>query len=349
MKRFVFLLLLAASPGCLIHRWSATPDGRLVAGYAGKNVVVADGDLKALETYASPGKPAIVEVSRDGKWVVYNTEDTNELWLIDRAAKTQKRIAANAGEFLYNAWSPDSNRLAFLEKSRKDGALCGLLRIYNVKTGETFTALEECTPACSWTPSGDALFAVQGYVREDDDGAHYGRLVRWTDGEKPAILAHVAEMTFVEALSEEEVLFTSAISSLPAAAAKDPFKELRFGLFRASRAGGTVERLGTAEVGWFALSPDRKRMLVIVIERPADSEELESRLELADAGGKTVRVLKAREAYKNGGPPLPLWLGNGRALVPLDKDKDESRRFEMIDVESGVATDVTETVKGWVK
>jgi hypothetical protein len=350
MMRFAFLLFaLAFTPGCLIHRWSATPDGKILAGYIDQKVVVADGDLKALESYDAPGKPAIVEVSPDGKWVVYNTEDSDVLWLVDRAAKKQKKIAANAGEFIYNAWSPDSNRIAFMEKSRKDGALSGALRIHNVKTGETYTALEECTPACSWTPSGEALFAVQAYGRKDDDGSHFGRLVRWSDGEKPVVLANVAEMTFVEAVSEEEVLFTSAIQSLPAAAVKDPLKELRLGLFRASRTPGTVERMGSEEIAWFSLSPDRKRMLVIVIERVEGDEELQSRLELADASGKTIRVLKDRKSYKNGGPPLPLWLGNTRALVPLDKDKDEARRFELIEVESGQITDVTEAVKAWAK
>ncbi|KAF0246836.1 MAG: hypothetical protein FD180_366 [Planctomycetota bacterium] len=347
MLRFAFLLFaLVVSQGCLVHHWSATADGKLIAGYAGKSVIVADGDLKALETYAAPGNPAIVEISPDGKWVVYNTEDSNELWLVDRAAKTQKRIAANAGEFLYNAWSPDSNRLAFVEKSRKDGALSGLLRIYNVKTGETFTALEECTPACSWTPSGDALFAVQAYVREDDADAHYGRLVHWTDGEKPIVLAHVAEMSFVEAISEEEVLFTSAINTLPAAAVKDPWKSFRFGLFRASRTNMSVERVGTAEVGWFAQSPDRKKLLTMVIERP-EGEEMQAHLELTDARGKTIRVLKDAAAYKESGPLPPLWLGNSRILVPLGKD--DARRFEKIEVESGEATDVTEAVKGWMK
>ena len=348
MTRFVFLLfVVAACPGCLVHHWSATPDGKVIAGYAEKSIVVADGDFKPLETYAAPGKPAIVEISPDGKWVVYNTEDANELWLIDRAAKSQKKIAADAGIYLYNAWSPASNRFAFVQKARKDDPMAGLLRVYNVKTGESFTALEDSSPAYGWTPSGDALFAVQLYGLQSEGETHFGRLVLWTDGEKPAVLAHVAEMAFVEAVSEDEVLFTSAIATLPTAPHADAFKSLPFGLFRASRAAGTVVRLGTSEIAWFTLSPDRKRMLSMVIERPEGASEMKVHLELADAGGKTVRVLKESSAYEKSGPLLPLWLGNGTALVPLGEA--ETRRFERVDVESGAATDVTETVKGWAK
>ena len=348
MLRFAFLLLaLAVCPGCLVHHWTATPDGKLVAGYTGNKIVVADGTLKSLEAYDAPGKPAIVEISPDGKWVVYNTEDSNEIWLVDRAAKTQKKIAANAGEFLYNAWSPDSNRLAFVEKSRKDGPFAGLLRIYNVKTGETFTALEDFTPAYGWTPSGDALFAVQVYGLQTENETHFGRLVRWTDGENPVVFAHVAEMAFVEALSEEDVLFTSAIASLPAAPQPDAWKTMRFGLFRASKSTGAVERLGTAEIAWFTLSPDRKRMLMLVAERPEGGGDMKAHLELADAAGKTVRVLKDSAAYEKSGPLVPFWLGNGHALVPLGEA--ETRRFEKLDLDSGESAEVTDAVKGWAK
>ncbi|MEK7466259.1 MAG: hypothetical protein AAB074_02490 [Planctomycetota bacterium] len=348
MRRFAFLLFaLAVCPGCLVHHWTATPDGKLLAGYCGKTVVVADADLKALEKYESAEQPAIVEISPDGKWVVYNTEKSDEIWLIDRATKTQKKIAANAGEFLYNAWSPDSNRLAFVEKSRKDGPMAGLLRIYNVKTGETFTALEDSSPAYGWTPSGDALFAVQLYGLQSEGETHFGRLVRWTDGENPVVLAHVAEMAFVEALSEDEVLFTSAIAKLPAAPQGDPFKSMRFGLFRASKSTGAVEQLGTSEIAWFTLSPDRKRMLSLVVERPEGGGDIKAHLDLADATGKTVRMLKDKSAYEKSGPLVPAWLGNGRALVPLGET--ETRRFERVDLESAESTDVTETVKGWTK
>ncbi|MCE9583280.1 MAG: hypothetical protein K8T20_12390 [Planctomycetes bacterium] len=342
----VFAALILVLPGCLVHRWSTSADGKLIAGYAGTTVVVADAELKRVETYTASGKPAIVEISPDGRWIAYNTEDANELWLVDRTANTQKKIAEAEGIYLYNAWSPNSARFAFVQKTQKGGSMVGALRVYTVKTGETFTAIEECVPAYDWTPSGEAIFAIEPFLRKGDPDLVFGRLVRWTDGADPEVTADVEGVAFVEALSEDEVLFTSSIDSLPRKPVKNPFEELPMGLFRASRKSGTVSRVGTAEIGWVSPSPDGKRLLAFVIERPK-GEKMKVRLELFDAQGASVRVIKDSAAYEKGGPLVPLWLGNDRVLVPLGED--ESQRFEIHRVDGKDREDVTDRVKAWTK
>lgn len=346
MKRLLCLsLLVLAAPGCLVHRWSATPDGKLVAGCTDKAVVVADGDLKLLESYPAPGKPAIVEISPDGKWVLYNTEDANELWLVDRAAKSQKKIASTEGfgVFLYNAWSPASNRFAFVIQPKKDAPNSAGLRVYNLKTQESFTAIEQCTPCYAWAPSGEALFAVTAQGRDGDKALEFGKLVLWRDGEPLKELAKMTSLAFLEANSEDEAFCATAITTLPMKSGVDFNRMPPMGLFRMSPA--EITRVGTADMGWIVISPDRKHLAAIASDGSGDMEKAKWRLELLDDKGQPVRTLK--EYGRKVGKILPMWLGNGKLLISVGDDA--SQAYETISIDGKETVDVTESIKAWAR
>jgi tricorn protease len=75
--------------------------------------------------------------SPDGKWVAHQDKD-NQLWLLNTASRTQKRLATvaasdNSGaQFERVRWSPDSRWLTFAEEAPD---LLSQIVLYNVETG----------------------------------------------------------------------------------------------------------------------------------------------------------------------------------------------------------------------
>jgi hypothetical protein len=345
MRLAAFAAALVALPGCLVHRWSATPDGKVLAVATRDAVVVVDAGLKPLETYPSQDRPAIVDISPDGKWIVYNTEKVDALWLVDRTTRTQKKIAGGKGVWLYNAWSPKSNRFAFVLKEGESKPDVGALRVYTVATGEAFTAVLDAVPVYSWTPSGNALFAVQAWTRAGEDDVAFGDLLLWQEAEKPKTIARVAGLCLLEALSEDDVLFLSSQSRLPAAPADFEFENQTFGLFRGSVPDAALTPVVPEGIYWFGLSPDRKKFVAWISEKGEDPKHPPIRLELFDASGKSLKVLRAAESHDGYGPVVPFWAGNDRVLVPRGEAGKEA--LESVDANSGETKDATESRKGW--
>lgn len=345
MLRFAWLAALPLLAGCLVNRWSATPDGKLIALSAGDSVVIADGEWKKLAQWDSHDPPAIVEISPDGKWVVFNTDKTDGLWLVEReTGKTTELAKVEGGVWIHNAWAPASNRLAYVVKEEKGGFEGGKLRIYNVLTGETVTALENCVPAYAWSPSGDRLFAVRAHLQPGVDEPRFGTLVSWHDG-KADQLADVTGFTWIEALSESEVWFVTAKSALPNLPVDNDERFKTVAAWRVSTDDAQVSLVGE-HIGWFDASPDRTHVLAWVLE-PREEGDPRIRLDLLDRTGKLIRTLKTAAEYEKRPALVPMWLGNDRMLVPTGEG--DSVKLEVIPRDGGDAKDVTADWKAWKK
>jgi WD40 repeat protein len=345
MRRAAWLVLLPTFAGCLVNRWSATPDGRLIALAAGNSVVLADGDWKKLAQWDSHNAPAIVEVSPDGKWIAFNTDKTDGLWLIERATDTRTQVAASEhGVYLHNAWSPDSSRLAYVIKDAKGAGEIGRLRVYNVLTGETVTLLDQSVPAYAWSPSGERLFAVRAHMQSGVDEPRFGTLVSCHDG-KSDQLADIAGFAWVDAASDTEVWFVTAASKLTELPGDNDEKFRTVSLYRVSTEDSRVAKLADG-VGWFDLSPDRTHALAWALEEREAGDPL-LRLEILDRSGKIVRTLKSAAEYEKRPSVVPMWIGNDRVLVPTGEG--DATKFEVVPLRDGESRDVTADWKGWKK
>ncbi|NUN47239.1 MAG: hypothetical protein HUU15_00230 [Candidatus Brocadiae bacterium] len=341
MRSLLLLAALAVCPGCLINRWSASADGRLLAAFTRTAVVVTGPDLDRLEHWPAAERPAIVEISPNGRWIVYNTDKASGLWLIDREKKTSVQVGTGADFTLHTPWSPDSTRFAFCEHRETDPGQFGRLRIHNVLTGETLTALECGAPMTSWSPSGQSLFTLAPDLGPAAREHVTGTLVRWT-GDGVDKLASVALVSFLHALDDSQALFTTATLTIPFAFEEDTLKKARYALFRASVRGTSVTRLADG-VGWFSMSPDGKRLIAWVLEK--DGEDPPIRLELFDRDGTSLRVLLPSAGYHPREALVPLWQDSKRVLVPIGPpDRPELKR---IDVETGTSEDLSAKEAAW--
>jgi hypothetical protein len=345
MRRLACLAALPLFAGCLVNRWSATPDGKRIAIGAGKSVVIADADWKLLAQYDAPSDAAIVEISPDGKWVVFNTDKTDGLWLAETGTgKVAELAKAEGGIWIHNAWAPDSTRLAYVVKEQKGGFEGGKLRVYSVLTAETVTLLENCVPVYAWSPSGNRLFAVRAHLQAGVDEPRFGTLVACHDG-KADQLADVTGFAWVEALSETEVWFVTAKPTLPSLPADGDEKFKTVSAWRVNTEDAQVSLVGD-RIGWFDASPDRTHVLAWVLEPREEGDPL-MRLDLLDRSGKLVRTLKTAAEYEKRPAVVPCWLGNDRILVGTGEG--DSTKFEVIPRGGGEARDVTAGWKGWKK
>ena len=113
--------------------------------------------------------------SPDGKWVVHQDKD-NQLWLLNTAAKTQKRIATleastnSDPQFESVRWSPDSRWVTFAEEAPN---LLSRIVLYNVETGvrTPLTTDRYDSHWASWSRDGKWIYfisdrALHSVVRE---------------------------------------------------------------------------------------------------------------------------------------------------------------------------------------
>ena len=102
--------------------------------------------------------------SPDGKWIATQDKDA-ELWILDTAAGTRKRIAVAAGSFNSTPqfddlrWSPDSRWLAFGQEAENQ---LTRVMLYNVETGTTtpLTTDRYDSSSAAWSPDGKWIYFV---------------------------------------------------------------------------------------------------------------------------------------------------------------------------------------------
>jgi tricorn protease len=115
--------------------------------------------------------------SPDGKWIAHQDKNS-QLWLLDVAAKSQKRIALavfeGAGPQFENvSWSPDSRWLTFSQQSENQ-----LLRLmlYNVETGVTtpLTTDRYDNGDASWSSDGKWIYFLSDRSLRSVVGSPWG-------------------------------------------------------------------------------------------------------------------------------------------------------------------------------
>src|SRR5258708_953787 len=142
------LLLLSTESG-EVEFWKAAANGT-----GAEERLTNDGSVLRWEGVPSP----------DGKWIAHQDKDA-QLWLLDTASKTHKRIAtspgtSNAGpQFDGLCWSPDSRWLAFAEEAPNQ-----LLRImlYSVESGSMtpMTTDRYLSYSPVWSPDGKWIYFI---------------------------------------------------------------------------------------------------------------------------------------------------------------------------------------------
>ncbi len=102
--------------------------------------------------------------SPDGKWIAHQDKD-NQLWLLDTASKSQKRIAtvetSGDTDLQYESvrWSPDSRWITFAEEAPN---LLSHLVLYNVETGARtpLTTDRYDSHSASWSRDGKWIYFI---------------------------------------------------------------------------------------------------------------------------------------------------------------------------------------------
>jgi len=116
--------------------------------------------------------------SPDGKWVAHQDKD-NQLWLLNVADKTQKRIATAStsgdsnAQFSFVRWSPDSRWLTYdLETPN----LMEQILLYSVDTGVTtpLTSDRYVSESASWSPDGKWIYFISDRNLRSVTGSPWG-------------------------------------------------------------------------------------------------------------------------------------------------------------------------------
>ena len=142
------LLVLSSETG-EVELWKVPANG----SGAGEQLT-SDGKVLRWEGIPSP----------NGKWVAHQDKD-NQLWLLDTAAKTQKRIATveasgnSDPQFESVRWSPDSGWIAFAEEAPD---LLSRVVLYNVETGvrTPLTTDRYDSHWASWSSDGKWIYFI---------------------------------------------------------------------------------------------------------------------------------------------------------------------------------------------
>jgi tricorn protease len=142
-------LLVLSSESGEVELWKMPADG-IGAG----EQITRDGHVLRWEGVPSP----------DGKWIAHQDKDA-ELWLLDTATKTHKRIARSPGtsntgpRFDHLRWSPDSRWLVFSEEAPNQ---LSRIMLYSVETGAMtpLTSDRYANGSPAWSSDGKWIYFV---------------------------------------------------------------------------------------------------------------------------------------------------------------------------------------------
>ncbi|MCL4811485.1 MAG: S9 family peptidase [Vicinamibacteraceae bacterium] len=125
-------------------------------------------DLWAIKRVSSPalspdGRTAVIVVQ---EWSIEKNRSTSNLWLVDVATGTRRRLTTAQASDGSPVWSPDGSRLAFVSKRADDEAAA--LYVMRVDGGEPEEVLELpfAVSAPRWMPDGKALIVATIVVPE---------------------------------------------------------------------------------------------------------------------------------------------------------------------------------------
>jgi len=110
--------------------------------------------------------------SPDGKWVAY-TDNNNDLWLLEVATATQRKISRTREGVADLAWSPDSRWLAYVEAAVNTFAQIWL---YGVEQGQHVEVTSDRTNSVNpaWDPKGAFLYFLSDRNLESLVGSPWG-------------------------------------------------------------------------------------------------------------------------------------------------------------------------------
>ncbi len=148
-----------------IDGFSTSPDGDYAAIDFHGEIFVVPTDPEAGErrqVTSSSWRDRRETFSPNGRYIAYTSDESKEeeVWVFDRQAGTRRKLTTHASFKTVGAWSPDSQRLAYVAANR--------LFVADVEAGSTIEVTNNPAggfQAVSFSPDGNWL----AYNRRDDD------------------------------------------------------------------------------------------------------------------------------------------------------------------------------------
>jgi len=214
-------------------------------------------------------------LSPDGRHVALVVTRTNyadnrferSLYLVDVATGAQRELTPGRREVAGPAWSPNGDRLAFLDREAEKPAQ---LFVLPVAGGEArrITDAKQGVSAFAWKPDGSAF----GYLTDDEPVARSG------------------EERHNKSFEVGDNMYLEQAASLPGH------------LWTVSATGGEAKRVtsGTRSVEGLTWTPDGKRLILTVWPRPHSGEGINASLVVRDAETGAEHPLSQQRGFGGG-------------------------------------------------
>jgi len=319
-------LALAALAGCFPEQWAeVSPDGRhlvytgLKDNHPGVFLMTLDG--KEPRRLAASGFAP--QFSPDGRYVAF--QDDSGLVLYELASQNRRLLVpadkqAEPGlqmKFMLPQWRPDGRALAVTvyrnirvaDQERQETAL---LLFNDLEKPEPQVVAEGVGLKCGWSPDGKrlAFFRKEGPGAELPESELYWGSINIREGNAPRAVAGVLFNPWqsVQWLATDRLLFVGTRVSLPmtindvdrARPAIHAYDLVTKGISLVFEIPGGMDDLMAQ---WFALSPDRKRLLYCVTAGGASAPQLRL-YDIATGESATLATAMAQR--------YPFWVGNDR-------------------------------------